>query len=582
MGYRDDANWGLGNLGPHDRVNQTNPVFVYPSRSIRFMEGQAAVDDSQNTYQLQRGYIRNLELPIASSTNIYKCAFQFNPQTISQTVGMREDMYLAILQDPAQLAQPIGASTNFSFDLLFDRQLEMATGGVNLNVGPDSDLLADRNTLMDAAKDIGVYADLQVLYAVIGQGFNANLIDQQLERVLSGAERVFGSRSPENPNNDAGDDSSSTTDTTNSSEGAFTYDSNDARSILAANAGNAAILMPNPVRILFSSMFMVDGFITGTSVDFLKFNTKMVPVQCKVTLSMNAVYIGFARNNTFLVSQLEAAKRAIVDQNNRSASGNIELITALKKTANSITFGFGADTATINNFTESTKAWAYYPQTGARTWNARNFFFRFDSVTPIEGPGSDRDEVLKLYEAGVAVTGNWRWSLTIYGIPGVASSAADMQNILNNNGIDDDGVIAANYSNLKILGSYSGEHSTSSKSEWGAGSSGSGAGKNKVRRLSKTAPGDSENTNNAEGAPTQTIDPFDDSANPNSRLGINGSCIARWSLNMSFKKEDLNDVYPKSVFPGKLVGNEIVYTRVVSNNNACNVNFTIGWEDGLL
>lgn len=581
MGYRDDANWGLSNLGPHDKVNQTNPVFVYPSRSIRFMEGQSSVDNSQNSYRLQRGYIRNLELPIASNTNIYKCAFQFNPQTISQTVGMREDMYLAILQDPAQLAQPIGASTNFSFDLLFDRQLEMATGGVDLNIGADSDLLANRNILMDAAKDIGVYADLQVLYAVIGQGFNANLIDQQLERVLSGAERVYGSRTPENPNTDSGDDSSSTTDTTNSSEGAFTYDQADARSTLAANAGNAAILMPNPVRILFSSMFMVDGFITGTNVDFLKFNTNMVPVQCRVTLSMNAVYIGFARNNTFLVSQLESAKRAVVDQNNRSTAGNVELTSALKKTANSITFGYANDSATINNFTVGANPQPIYPHTGAQIWNGRNFHFRFDSVSPVEGSGSDRDEILKMYESGVTLTGNWRWSMNIYGVPGVASTAATMQTILNNSGVDDDGLISANYPSLKILGSYSGEHSTTSKEDWGSGASGRGAASARVRRLSKTSPSDPENFNSAAGAPLQVID-INGNASSEARLPSNGSCIIRWTLSMAFKKEDLNEVYPKSVFPGKLVGNEIVYTAVVSNGSACNVNFTIGWEDGLL
>ena len=51
---------------------------------------------------------------------------------------MREDMYLAILQDPAQLAQPIGAQMNFQFDLFFDQIVVnnfLCDGMFDLNTG---------------------------------------------------------------------------------------------------------------------------------------------------------------------------------------------------------------------------------------------------------------------------------------------------------------------------------------------------------------------------------------------------------------------------------------------------------------
>jgi hypothetical protein len=45
---------------------------------------------------------------------------------------------------------------------------------------------------------------------------------------------------------------------------------------------------------------MVEGFITSTNVTFDKFNPAMVPVQCRIAVSMQAMYIGFAAKKTFL------------------------------------------------------------------------------------------------------------------------------------------------------------------------------------------------------------------------------------------------------------------------------------------
>jgi len=173
MGYRDESNYGFEKLNePYTDVQQSNPPFSkYFQGNIRFLEAEAALNNKPQNFQLSRGYIRNLKLPVLGNTAIYKCKFQFNPQEIKQNVSMREDMYLAILQDPAQLAQPIGAQMNFQFDLFFDRQYEMSIG-TSATIDPFAELVGGTGDRDQSAYDIGVYADLRVLYAVIGQGFN--------------------------------------------------------------------------------------------------------------------------------------------------------------------------------------------------------------------------------------------------------------------------------------------------------------------------------------------------------------------------------------------------------------------------
>ena len=129
MGYRDNTFFNLpssernirpGGAGTNWAPNTTNAPFLYPSSSIRFLEEQARVDNKDTAdYRLERGYIRGLPVPAAGDYPLRSCRFQFNPQNIVQSVTVRSDMYLPILQDPAQFVQPIGGMTNFSFDLLF-------------------------------------------------------------------------------------------------------------------------------------------------------------------------------------------------------------------------------------------------------------------------------------------------------------------------------------------------------------------------------------------------------------------------------------------------------------------------------
>ena len=89
-----------------------------------------------------------------------------------------------------------------------------------------------------------------------------------------------------------------------------TFDEDAARTAMTSNFGNSAFLVSLPVRIVFSSLFMVEGFITSTQVTFNKFNPHMVPTQCVVGVTMQALYIGFARKDTYLTLQLAAGMKA--------------------------------------------------------------------------------------------------------------------------------------------------------------------------------------------------------------------------------------------------------------------------------
>lgn len=582
MGYRDESNYGMEKLNePYTDVQQTNPPFSkYFQGNIRFLEAEAALNNKPQNFQLSRGYIRNLKLPVLGNTAIYKCKFQFNPQEIKQNVSMREDMYLAILQDPAQLAQPIGAQMNFQFDLFFDRQYEMSIG-TSETIDPFASLVGGTGDLDQSAYDIGVYADLRVLYAVIGQGFNPELINQQLQTTAAGAARVFAANNQGN---------ASASDTTGSQESVFSFDNGEATKALTANKGNAAILMPNPVRVMFSPLLMVDGFVTATSVDFLKFNTKMVPTQCRVTLSMNAVYVGFATEDSFLTIQFNEAIRELELQRERSVAANKQLGGLLKSAINSVTFGWARDSddgkSKIDTFDTDKYSLYTYEQTGAANYSDRNFFFRFDDVVPHSGDTPDEDFILEAYESGDNLTVTYGWTYTIYGFEDAETSQNAMFSAaasVNKETGEIDTSSQYYVAGFKKLGFYSGTKSASSKDEWGHGTSGSGANWSKARRYSRHSEYDEENVNTSDGAPAEEqSDAATRVDKSNSRLPVAGYCYVRWTLELSVQKDDFDPVYPTlSTGVGfnlqQVYGNKIVKDEVVPNSSRSVKTFYLDW-----
>jgi hypothetical protein len=67
-----------------------------------------------------------------------------------------------------------------------------------------------------------------------------------------------------------------------------------------SNLGNKAFLVPQPIRVVFSNWMMVEGFITSSQVTFNKFTRGFIPTQCSVAVQMQALYIGFVQQKTFL------------------------------------------------------------------------------------------------------------------------------------------------------------------------------------------------------------------------------------------------------------------------------------------
>lgn len=335
MGFREDQFRYTPDIftdnGKHN-VDQTNPPFNYTANKIRIYDTNDtgfARDTSTITLQLKRGFMRNLNTKWGNvgtrvRPSAYKLQFQFNPTTIQQNVEARQDMYLSILQDPYQLTQPVAGSTSFSFELLFDRTHELMNGGKNANIFqvPTGQDPAD-NTSGDAA-DIGVLADLSVMYAIIGQGFSAETLEAQYNVVRENArreyERAIASGDPlfaqpeydernriykERGTSDltlAGFDEYFRTVMDKTGFMPVTFGDQNSSNL---NLGNSAFLVPMPVRIVFSALYMVDGYVTSTNVIFTKFNTNMVPIQCRVLLNMHAAYIGFARDQTFISYNIE-------------------------------------------------------------------------------------------------------------------------------------------------------------------------------------------------------------------------------------------------------------------------------------
>jgi hypothetical protein len=535
MGYRNDANFNItwtyeGESGSHTSPSgKENPPFLFPDKSIRFLDAESALERARNrpttiadgNYKIHRGYIRNLEQPqfgLGLEFPISRCNFQFNPQQIQQTVGMRDDIYLPLLQAPEQLAQPIGANTNFQFDLLFDRSHELAKG----NLGLAADLA---NISPNDPYDIGVLADLRVFYSVIGQGFSAEMIEFQRKMFDYNAKNAWESENSQ-PKTGTTSGNTSSTDTTDS-DTASTSSSDTSTppttpndppdwtkidSVINANIGNFALLMPNPVRVMFSSLFMLDGFITSTSVDFLKFSSNMVPLSCRIGVTMNAMYIGFAREKTFLTDVFDAAAAAAAAREAETAAANEELS---KLWVTTQTFGIGAvETAgadtdygknNAGNFDGGAKdQWplivqgksaavlqsAAYPDTGlvpqSKVWQATlatgspvdvggvlydsviTFAVGFTNIRPLIGLGRDTDKVLRYYETDGDLTVDYEWSVNIWGGNpkyganyGLTVSEAKAK--VANNTYTEVGEL------YHLLGSYQGSATSSTKDEWGSG-----------------------------------------------------------------------------------------------------------------
>lgn len=376
MNYRNDQFFDseVFSDGRDDVTEKSNPPFIYPDRVVRVLKEADPRNRTANGNSLEssaitldRGFMRNLYTNLGAGETLPKrrLNFQFNPQDIQQVVSQREGMYLSILQDPAQFLQPTAGSTSFAFDLLFDRTMEVAN-----NTGQTADL---QNPGPEDAYDIGVLADLNQLYTIIGQGFSKDLLDYQTRKMVVDAEAEYKQNI-----DDFKDDKGNVVDT---SKG-FSTISNFASSI---NLGNSAFLIPQPVRIVFSSLFMVDGFVTSTDIQFTKFNTNMVPIQCKVILQVNAIYIGFARDKTFLTTQLDRGAEIRTIEVEAAKDQNKSNLSLYQKHLKNIRIGFAQDGRIIGlspRYTEQAFEFMEFSGFATRGWSARKDGAAATHITP--------------------------------------------------------------------------------------------------------------------------------------------------------------------------------------------------------
>ncbi len=333
MGYQDEQFFGLE--GPNSKFispsDITNPDFKFTDRSrvVRTVTNiNGVITDSSK--KLERGFIRNILTdveasgagnPFQGTRTRLRCNFQFNPQDIEQSVEARRDMYLPILQDPSQFTQPIAGNTSFRFELVFDRTAEVNRRETNGSSIFNGDELT---SVVSDPRSVGVLADLRILHAIIGQGFNKDGIEAQVTKFISDARRYARSNFEELnlqvdssgnliPENLGTDDNPIDNPSGKQAFDYLTRPGESTTNFINTNIGNSAILLPQPVRVVFSALFMVDGFIMSSQIMFTKFSRTLIPIQCKVVLNMQAVYLGFAKQKTFLQDQLQKADQKLAD-----------------------------------------------------------------------------------------------------------------------------------------------------------------------------------------------------------------------------------------------------------------------------
>lgn len=336
--------------GPDARDEDDNPGFIWPKPALRNAANGTNVEVS-------RGYMRMLSQAYGGGTDLAKRRFhfQFNPDVLVRQVEARNDVQLWMNQDPAQFVNPIPGQANFAFDFILNREAEVASRSYRAGYSGDVRAVTENTVLpgdtlgqttnyppgqtptaesgggfikgsydKQSVVDIGVLADLFVFDQIIGQGMNQDILEKYYGKVESLASVYNAGVTSRNEEN-------STSDEEDKPPKEQEIVLKDVQKFISGNIGNSAFLVSQPVRIVFSSLFMVEGFISSTTVTFNKFNSNMVPTQCTVNVQMQAMYIGFATKNTFLTRNLELqlTDEQLADQRNSEAKREQQALVGL-------------------------------------------------------------------------------------------------------------------------------------------------------------------------------------------------------------------------------------------------------------
>lgn len=297
---------------------QDNPLFLWPESTTRTMGGAP--------YKPVRGYIRRLNefydrmSDTAPDIQGRRCNFQFQPETIVRSVsGNSYDTQYFFNQEPSQLTVPIPGQSTYGLKLLFNREAEVTSGyyksgntkvyagSLNNNYNPlleSANEFIEGNYRPDWVTRIGVLADIMVLDGVIGQGISKETLST-IEKIAQ-AQQSTASTTTETTETDAESTKDEQDKTEQIKVNAASYWLNNISSVDNPNLGNQAFLVPTPVRIMLSNYMMIEGFVLSSTVNFHKFSNKFIPTQATVELSIQALYIGFAKKTTMLTEAQKA------------------------------------------------------------------------------------------------------------------------------------------------------------------------------------------------------------------------------------------------------------------------------------
>lgn len=311
---------------PIDRRMADNPPFLWPANQY--------MDSAGTTHKVQRGYMRSLiSDPQVDTTGTMKnrrLFFQFNPQVLVRSVQQTPGAMNPLLQDPAQLMQPVPGTTSFGFELMFNREHEVNAGYND----PLTEWLHLPNGQRALVSEIGVLADLMILDTITGQGMSEDMINAVINRTKRQYENVNEENAKARQElKNAGID-----DKTLDYQPITVPEESDIETIFKNNLGNSAFLNPQPFRVIFSSLFMVEGIATSVEVVFQKFSRTMVPTQCKVVINMYALYFGFSKANTFIFDNLKQSateERNANEGNYRTAQKFVTGVTAFNASISS-------------------------------------------------------------------------------------------------------------------------------------------------------------------------------------------------------------------------------------------------------
>lgn len=285
-------------------TSNQNPPFIYPGETFHDLSRL-----NGRPTKIERGYIRRLTEFYQKMDNpptIFnrRCNFQFQPETVVRTVSANAyDTQFFFNQDPSQLSVPIPGQAGYGFKLLFNREAEVYSrkyksgNGKLINVDTNElqrQLTNDPEYFINNQWDpswvcgLGALADIMMLDSVIGQGFNSEMLQIVKQTIESRP-----------PSTDA------TGDAEDKAEGEETkYEPQWSDESLNPNLGNTAFLTPVPVRVYLSKWMIIEGFITSSTVNFVKFSPRYIPTVATVELSMQALYIGFEKRETMLTQKI--------------------------------------------------------------------------------------------------------------------------------------------------------------------------------------------------------------------------------------------------------------------------------------